>query len=322
MNYINFTAKQMVELKFEEVSSLVLGPNEVSGKTLVSLVSPGTEINYHYYGEKFPSRSGYAVIFEIDKIGTEVTEFQKGDRVFSMGNHCSSQLSNTQSIMKVPDSISSERAVLTRLMMVSCTSLMKTQTRPGDHAWIGGYGPVGYLAAAQFRNAGYQVTVVEIDDKRRLLAEKDGYIAYKHCPVDDVRLKGTIDIYMDCSGHESSVLAGCKMVRREGEVILVGVPWEKKSNIDAHAILWEVFHNYVHLQSGWEWSLPAHIDSNNTHSIWRNAQKCLEWLQNEHLINEDLIGIYKPTDCQRVYDGLAQQTLDDLFILFDWTEEA
>lgn len=315
---INFPALEQAELIQEEIKEK-LGNNEVEGRTLVSLVSPGTELNANFRGKNFPNRSGYACVFEIERVGKDVTEFKQGDRVFCQGNHSSLQRHDKKNITLIDKKLDPETAVLARLAMVSTTTLMKTQTSSGDKAWIAGFGPVGYLAAAQFRNAGYEVSVIEIDDARRAIAEQEGYSTYRSCPVDDENMKKTVDIYVDCSGHEASVLAGCKMVRREGEVIMVGVPWQKRTEIDAHALLWEVFHNYVHLKSGWEWSLPYQADLNSPQSITRNTEKCLTWLKKESFVNKDLIGIYDPKNCQEVYNGLASQSLKDVFVVFDWT---
>jgi threonine dehydrogenase-like Zn-dependent dehydrogenase len=76
-------------------------------------------------------------------------------------------------------------------------------------------------------------------------------------PLTDA-IRGKVALVVECSGHEQAVLDACNIVRPQGEVVLVGVPWVPKTSLLAHDILRAVFFNYVILRSGWEWSLPLH----------------------------------------------------------------
>lgn len=82
---VQFTAKQIAQLVEVDWNQPPLAPDEIAGKTLATLVSPGTEINHGYLGEVFPYKPGYAAVFEVDKVGSEATDFKRGDRVLCMG---------------------------------------------------------------------------------------------------------------------------------------------------------------------------------------------------------------------------------------------
>ncbi len=41
------------------------------------------------------------------------------------------------------------------------------------------------------------------------------------------------------------------MIRKRGEVVLVGVPWVRRTDIYAHEILCRVFYDFVDMRSGW-----------------------------------------------------------------------
>lgn len=83
---ISITAKECAELA-DVAAPKALGPNEVRGKTLFTLVSPGTELAYNYTGTSFPSFPGYAATFVAEKVGAEVDGISEGDVCFCIGSH-------------------------------------------------------------------------------------------------------------------------------------------------------------------------------------------------------------------------------------------
>ena len=61
---VTFTEKEMAKLLPVEVDTGDVGPKEVAGHTLATLISAGTEINSGYLGDNFPKGSGYAAVFQ------------------------------------------------------------------------------------------------------------------------------------------------------------------------------------------------------------------------------------------------------------------
>lgn len=196
---------------------------------------------------------------------------------------------------------------------------------------ICGAGPVGFLAAQIFKLAGYDVIVVEPDDQRRANVARCGSTqTFARVPVDDPNVVGSIALVVDCSGHEQSVLDGCSVVRQRGEVVLVGVPWRRQTDIYAHALLDLVFRNYVMLRSGWEWELPLHaVDfkweelfggyNNSAQSIFSGFRKALRWLAEGRIAGTDLIEKVDPRDLRVVYADLKNRRTKSLFLTFDWS---
>ena len=68
---VTFTGNETAALITQEVEPR-LGPTEVAGRTLASLVSPGTELNGSYLGQNFPRTPGYSAVFEVEHVGTDV----------------------------------------------------------------------------------------------------------------------------------------------------------------------------------------------------------------------------------------------------------
>jgi hypothetical protein len=101
------------------------------------------------------------------------------------------------------------------------------------------------------------------------------------------------------------------VVRKRGEVVLVGVPWKAHTSILAHDVLRAVFFNFVVLRSGWEWEVPiTNRDfvweelyegyNNAPHTTMSGLDKALRWLDRGHVKPDGLIRKLDPSDPQGV----------------------
>jgi threonine dehydrogenase-like Zn-dependent dehydrogenase len=325
---IVFTQKGGAELcPYEDAP---LGPREVRGRTLATLISPGTELGW-LKGESFPIRPGYAAAFEVEAVGNEVKGIEIGDRRFCMGAHRSTQQFDARQTLSTPRDLPTSSVVIARLMGVSMTTLMTTKARPGDKIVVTGAGPVGFLAAHQFRLAGYEVLVVEPSTVRRQAAIASGLKnTLPVMPLDDDSVRGKVALVVECSGHEQAVLDACNIVCQQGEVVLVGVPWVARTSLLAHEILKAVFFNYVELRSGWEWALPLHARgfvweelyegyNNASQSIYSGLNKALGWLAEGRIPLNTLIETRSPRDPKALYAGLLSGEYPEMFTILNWS---
>lgn len=308
-----------------------LGDTDVRGRTLATLVSPGTELAWAA-GDEFPVRPGYAAVFEVEECGRGVTGVEAGTRLFCMGPHRSFQQIEHRFTLPVPGGIPSEEAVIARLIGVSMTTLMTTRARPGDRVVISGAGPVGYLAAHIFKLSGYEVSVVEPDQLRRTQVEASGISSvFDAMPLDDPEIAGSVALVVDCSGHEAAVLDGCRVVRQHGEVVLIGVPWRRHTELYAHDVLHAVFNNFVLLRSGWEWEYPLLSRgfkwaellegyNNSTQSIFGGFAKALRWLSEGRIPLGGMVRRFAPEHPHTLYSDLQQKRIAEPFVVLDWQE--
>lgn len=315
---ITITARERAELL--PVDPLgELGPLDLRGPTIATLVSPGTELAANYTATQFPNWPGYAAVFRAEELGAEVKGFSPGTLCFALGKHRSVQQHELANLVPVPAGLPPEQAVVARLMGVTMTTLMTTTARPGDLVLVSGAGPVGYLGAHLFAQAGYDVRVVEPMATRRELVQRSGIATtYAAMPVDDAELKGRVALVVECSGHEQAALDSARLVRRRGEVVLVGVPWRRRTELFAHELLHAVFHSYAVLRSGWEWELPVQAADFRPHSILGGYRLALRWLAEGRIPLDGLIVRHKPADAQLVYQTLLRGTASGLFQVFDW----
>lgn len=319
---VQFVAREQAELSAVERDPTPLAPDEIAGRSIVTLISAGTESTGSYTAEgNFPRGSGYAAVFEVESVGADVDDVKAGDCIFCMGNHQSYQRIKRDAGLLVPEGLAPEAAVFARLMNVSLTTLTTTTARPPEKVIITGLGIVGNLAAQNFTNAGYDVTACEPVDTRRNVAIECGLKnVLSTVPVDDPEIAGTVGLVVDCSGHEQAVLDGCNVVRKKGEVVLLATPWRRYTEMYAHTVLHAIFHKYVVVRSGWEWELPNRPTEFRTNSIYGNLAAGLRWLAEGRMSVAPLAMKIAPDDPQTVYQNLLHRRSERLTYIFDWTE--
>ncbi|MBU0609220.1 MAG: zinc-binding alcohol dehydrogenase [Armatimonadetes bacterium] len=320
-----FTDVNTVALEAYTPPSDPLPADQVEGRTLYSTVSSGTELAVlqGHLGRHYPAAPGYAAILKLTAVGADVTSLKPGDIVFGMAGHRSLSRLPAAEAVPVPEGLPLEQAGLARLIGVTMSTLVTTTARPPDKVLVCGLGIVGLLGAQVFQAAQYEVIACDPDERRQDLARQCGLRRVSAAPpLDDPTLAGHVALALECSGHEAATLAAVQMVRKRGEVVLVGVPWVRRTELSAFDLCHAVFHKYAVLRSGWEWEVPRHEAEFRVGSQFANFAQALQWLADGTVRADGLVEVFAPADAARAYRGLLDHTLDRLAVVFDWTEEA
>lgn len=317
------------------------GPGTISGQTLFSLVSPGTELAVYDpdqgvlpWGE-YPMLTGYAAVFSVDEVAADVTDRQLGQRVFCMGPHRAFQrvtpTGGFPPAIVLPGSLPPEVAVFARLMAVSMATLATTQARPPAKVLVSGLGIIGNLAAQVFTALGYETYAWDPVEPRRELAAACG-VATVDVPLGEAKpATGDALLVLECSGHEAAVLDCLHCVRKGGELVLVARPWKQKTDLSAQRLLDEIFVSFANVRTGWEWQVPrapAPSDSRGVESEFVQFARptstlelhtaALRWLDEGRVSVSGLADTARPEDAGEVYARLAAGKHDRLTTLFDW----
>jgi len=311
---------EKAELRAVERDSSPLASDEIAGRSLATLISPGTELASAYQStEGFPKGVGYSAVFEVESLGSGVSDIHVGDRVFCMGNHRSYQRTRRNAVIPLPEGLAPEVAVFARLMGVSMTTLTTTTSRPPEQIMVMGMGIVGNLAAQNFTCGGYEVIACEPNEQRRKLAITCGVKrVVAAAPVDDPNIAGRIGLVIDCSGHEQAVLDGCNVIRKRGEIVLIATPWRRYTEMYAHTILHAIFHKYIVMRSGWEWELPLYTTDFRTNSVYGNLAGALKWLAEGRIKVVGLAELISPEHAQQAYHNLSNKSSEVLSYIFNW----
>lgn len=306
------------------------GPDEVDGRTLASLVSPGTELNWYWDPEdpgstSYPVVPGYASVLEIERVGPGVTGLAPGDRVLDpSGRHAGRQRVPARRLVRLPAGLDPATATVARLMAVSMATLSTTSARPPEAVGVSGLGLVGHLAARILAASGYEVTAWDVDPRRRALLDGTGIALADRAPVpagralDDGEVQGPLALVAECSGNDRAVVEACAAVRRGGEVVVVGVPWRAAHGVLAQELLRVVFQRYVVLRSGWEYQVadePADFRGGSTRA---NLAAALRWLADGRIDVRGLVAPADPAAAPAVYAALHDRSWPALSAVFRW----
>lgn len=317
---ITITAREQAELLPAERDASPLSAREVAGRTLATLVSAGTELAGAYLGSRFPSVPGYAAVFAVEAVGSEVTDIAPGDVAFCMGPHRSWQRATRERVLPVSAGLAPAHATFARMMSVTMSTLVMTTARPGDLVLVTGLGLVGHLGARVFQRCGYRVIACDPDTGRQEFARRAGITrVLSEVPREDPDVVGRVALVLECSGHEQAAVDGCRVVRKGGEVAQVGAPWRRQTDLTAHELLHLVFHRYVHLRSGWEWELPLDPADFRSGSIFANLALALDWLAAGDIVVDDIYTLRPPSEAQAAYQDLLHHRGDRLAVVFDWS---
>lgn len=180
------------------------GANECVVKIHYTLISNGTEKAYlsasNNTAKKFPTNPGYSSVGRVIKVGKECKKIKVGDRVFvSYGGHGSYNIKRESSIEKIPDNVSMQEAVFTRLASFPLLALRRSALEIGESVAIVGLGMLGLLGVQLAKIAGaLPVIAIGNRENRKQLAMDFGAAAV--FSPDDLNLTLKVESYTKITG--------------------------------------------------------------------------------------------------------------------------
>ncbi len=331
------------EVRLEEVEvDLTPAPDEVVIRTLVSIISPGTELAC-LAGladwAPFPFRPGYGAIGEVIAVGEAVKDVKVGDIILTHSNHASHAKARVITVM-VPDGLPPEEAVFARMADVSITALRVSNAELGDRVAVIGLGLVGNLAAQLFQLAGCEVIGLDRIPKRLAIAQACGISAVVNTdetdPVQAVKelTEGRgCEVVVDATGNPAATLLAPQLAAKYGEVILLGSYFGRRLETNVTDLLERIHlsgHGCITFKGAHEWRYPVKetrddilpIERNAhfyKHSVERNAKITLRLIRDGKLqVKPLLTHLVKPKQCAEVYFGLRDKPSEYLGVVFDW----
>jgi (R,R)-butanediol dehydrogenase/meso-butanediol dehydrogenase/diacetyl reductase len=133
----------------------------------------------------------------------------------------------------IPDGVPDEAAALTEPCSVAVHAVRRSSLKLGDTVGVFGAGPIGLLVTQAARAAGAQVIVSEPAPGRSEAAMAVGAKTvidpFEQDPVErmvELTNGSGPNVVFDCAGLKNTLQQAFDAVRREGQVVLVAVPWE------------------------------------------------------------------------------------------------
>ena len=160
------------------------GPDEVLCETLVSAISPGTELAAYVGlpplrdGPAYPRLQGYCNIGRVLAAGEHVHHLAPGQRVLSFQSHRSHfVMPADEALLVVPDGIASEAAATTYLFHLGYNAALRADVRAGSRVLVIGLGALGLASVAVAALAGAEVRAISGHEVARQRALRLGAAA-------------------------------------------------------------------------------------------------------------------------------------------------
>lgn len=328
------TAPGVIELQEAELDER-LEPHQALVRAEYSIVSAGTEgagftglVREMPFGDegKYPRTTGYGHLGEVLAVGSAVTMCRPGDRVLSFSPHASVVKANAARMaLPVPKDVPGELMVFARMAGVSIAALRSSSVQPGDTVLVIGMGLVGNFAAQLFRLAGADVMAADLSEVRLAKARACGIertvnpsaVDLKEAVMDWTAGKGA-HIVVEAIGMSEVIAQAVMLVRRYGEVILLGSP-RARAVFDATPMLLRIHLEAIRMIGALEWRWPQH-ETDRVRDITTNYRQIVRWIAEGRLVVQPLLThLVSPAACQQVYEGLTRAPDTYLGAVFDWS---
>ncbi len=173
MQRLIITAPRQAE--FEAVTLPACPPDGLLVQARVTAISTGTEIRVYRLkavdeAGKFlhanvpfilPTENGYSMVADILAVGSDVTGFAPGDRVFVPVSHRHVATIAATLAIKLPASLADEQAVFLSILEVAHLALRRGNPTPGETVAIIGLGVVGLSALAYCKAFGFRTIAID-----------------------------------------------------------------------------------------------------------------------------------------------------------------
>jgi len=256
------------DILLEEIPLPNCGANEVLIKTERSLISPGTERMLLEFGrgsyiqkaraqpdkvkmvlDKIktdgllptletvfaklgePMPLGYCNAGTVMDVGSNVTEFKKGDRVVSNGAHSEVVAVGKNLVAKIPDGVSFEQASFTVIASIALQGIRLFQPTLGEKVVVIGLGLIGQITMEFLKANGCEAIGVDIDNGKVELARSNGFLALNPANGEDpisFVANLTNDIGVDgviitaATKSNGPLEQAAEITRRKGRIVAVG----------------------------------------------------------------------------------------------------
>ncbi len=327
-------APEQLVYEEEEIRLDNLNPNEVAARTLLSVVSPGTEMAAFAGapplrpGITYPRLVGYCNAAKVIAVGSDVKQYQPGDMVLSFQSHRSGfRCHEKQLITHLPEGADLSRVAAAYLYHLSYNALLKSEFRAGHNIAVIGLGTLGLTAVSMASAGGGQVYAVSghaSGRKKALLSGARAVYAREEESLTDTLDEMTggtgIDIVVTTSNSWDDWLLALQLVRREGTIAVIGFPGrgELPPNFNPLASEYFYYKQMRLIACGFspDVDLPAH---DVRFSQTRNMKYLIDMIAEERL-NVDLIVTEKVSwrDLEKVYQRMLTRDPGLVTCALDW----
>lgn len=299
------------------------GPNEIQVRSHATLVSPGTErawiLGLPNTPQVFPFEPGYCGAGVVEKVGSEVNNFKCGDRVacFLLGHRSVGNVEEKWAV-RIPDSVSYEKAAFMPLGQVALQGVRKSCIELGEKVMVLGMGVIGQLAL-QFCRLNGALPAIGADrmDKRLQQALDCGAHEVVNTGKENwlESLCEKPQVVIESTGFPDAVSVAMEAVAQMGRVVMLGST-RGDSTINFYKDVHSKGINIIGAHAG---RVPA-VESRAGYWTWKDDANCfMKLLENKSINTDPLItDRINWRDAVQTYKKLLEWNMDTLGIVINW----
>jgi predicted dehydrogenase/threonine dehydrogenase-like Zn-dependent dehydrogenase len=187
-----------------------------------------------------PLPLGYCNVGIVHEVGSNVVNYNKGDRVVSNGKHAEVVNVPINLCAKVPDIVSDEEASFAILGAVALQGIRLAKPTLGEAVVVIGLGLVGLMTVQLLKANGCRVLALDFDQNKLSLAKKFGAELVDLSKADPLAIADNFSrgrgvdavIITAATTSDKPVHQAAQMCRKRGRIVLVGVTGLKLSRDD------------------------------------------------------------------------------------------
>ncbi|TAK22145.1 MAG: hypothetical protein EPO26_12750 [Chloroflexota bacterium] len=311
------------------------GPGEVLIRSLVTLISTGTDLTA-YSGDfprdrpsswgryvKYPFRPGYSSVGEVLVVGPGVEGFAVGQQVFNRASHTSLAVQPIGRLVPLPEAVPIEEAAFASISNIAMNGVRMAEIALGEAVVIVGMGIVGEMAMQFARLSGaFPLIAVDLSDRRLENAVRFGAThtvnpGRENLPerIRDITRGRKADVAFEVTGNPTVTPTLPPLIRRGGRLILLGSA-RGPSTIDFH----DDVHTYgLRVIGAHASNTPQHESPGNPWTNERNAALFLDLLEARSIGVADLITHrFSWREGPAVFEQLLADRTQFRGVILDW----
>lgn len=327
--YLN--APRSVELRTETLDSDRLLPTEVLCETIVTAISPGTELAAYQglpplrAGVVYPRLQGYCNVARVLGIGSSVSGLHAGDRVLTFSSHRSHfVISQDDVLLRIDDKAQADDVVCAYLYHLGYNSVLRAGVRAGSQVLVIGLGALGLTSIAMAAVAGAKVIGLSNQQSSHRIAQSLGAVAvFSRSDLERARAalsEGLADVVINTSNAWADWEIALMLAGHFGTIASLGFPGRG-----------EPAGSFNPLDSRYFYAKQLRIEAVGLSPEKRDSRRFLRFNERDNLryladliaagrLNPSLLvsGAYAGGDIERAYLDLLARKNDPITYLLRW----
>lgn len=333
VHVVSLEAPSVINFVHETIDLENLAFHEICCETLVTAISPGTELAA-YNGMPplrpstgYPRLQGYCNVARVIAIGKAVKEYEIGDRVLTFESHRSHFITPANRVIcKLPNKVSNEDAACAYLFHIGYDAIIRSPIRYGGSLIVVGLGVLGLTTIATAVRSGLDVYGISNQSNLRAIAKEFGakrcFSRFEPSSINEQFNSVLADTVISTTNSWDDWELCLKLVRPRGSIGVIGFPGRGEPKPVNNPLDSQYFYD-KQLTIQCMGLAPEYDDSRNhlRHNEKSNMKFLLDEIAVGHLKPEKLIsGIWSWRDIETAYNKINSREGSPITFLLRWKD--